>query len=156
MGTCYDGMKVKKVLSLEENQNLQARDEKGVIIYDIVKKYEMSSFDYDKDNISNMFGQEISVYMSSIGQYITEYLVNFEFVIEIMKEYGFEPLSSEKLSNLRVPIGNFENVIDKVDSLLEDSEIDIHRAYIQAKTVQKDEKYRKLSSLNNWFIFKKI
>jgi len=156
MGTCYDGMKVKKVLSLEENQNLQARDEKGVIIYDIVKKYEMSSFDYDKGNISNMFGQEISVYMSSIGQYITEYLVNFEFVIEIMKEYGFEPLSSEKLSNLRVPIGNFENVIDKVDSLLEDSEIDIHRAYIQAKTVQKDEKYRKLSSLNNWFIFKKI
>ena len=156
IGTCYDGMKVMKMISMSETGNIQGRDKKDVLIYDIVKKYDLSSFDYDKDDITNMFGQEISVYMSSIGQYITEYLVNFQFVIEIMKEYGFEPLSSEKLSNLKIPIGNFENIIDRVDSLLEDSEKDIRRAYHEAKTVQKDEIYRELSSLNNWFVFKKI
>lgn len=156
IGTCYDGMKVMKMISMSETGNIQGRDKKGVLIYDIVKKYDLSSFDYDKDDITNMFGQEISVYMSSIGQYITEYLVNFQFVIEIMKEYGFEPLSSEKLTNLKEPIGNFENIIDKVDSFLEDSDKDIKRAYHEAKTVQKDEKYRELSSLNNWFVFKKI
>lgn len=156
IGTCYDGMKVMKMISMSEKGTIEARDEKGVLIYDIVKKYEISSFDYDKDDMSNMFGQEISVYMSSIGQYITEYLVNFQFVIEIMKEYGFEPLSSEILSNLKEPIGNFESIIDRVDSLLGDSEKDIKRAYMEAKNVQKDEKYRKLSGLNNWFIFKKV
>lgn len=156
IGTCYDGMKVMKMISMSEKDTIEARDEKGVLIYDIVKKYEISSFDYDKDDISKMFGQEISVYMSSIGQYITEYLVNFQFVIEIMKEYGFEPLSSEKISNLKEPIGNFESIIDRVDSLLDNSEKDIKRAYHEAKNVQKDEKYRKLSGLNNWFIFKKV
>ena len=93
--------------------------------------------------------------MSSIGQYITEYLVNFEFVINIMKEYGFEPVSLEK-GDIKKPIGNFEELINKIDSILDDSEKDIQRAYLHAKTTQKDKKYRQLSELNNWFIFKKV
>ena len=153
MGTCYDGMKVMKTF---DGENIHARDEKGVLIYDIVKKYDTTPFDYNKDDLSNMFGREISVYMSSIGQYITEYLVNFEFVIDIMKEYGFEPMSPDKSSTLKSPIGNFEEIINKVDSLLDSSDKDIQKAYMYAKTVQKESKYKTLSSLNNWFIFKKV
>ena len=103
-----------------------------------------------------MFGQEITVYMSSIGQYITEYLVNFEFVIDIMKEYGFEPISPKKSSIFIKPVGNFEDIIDNVDNLLNESEKDVQKAYKHAKIVQTDPKYRKLSGLNNWFIFKKV
>ena len=155
MGTCYDGMKVMKLFDMNNGENIQAKDEKGVIIYDIIKGYNIIDFTYNKEDISNMLGQEISVYMSSIGQYITEYLVNFEFVINIMKEYGFEPVSLEK-GDIKKPIGNFEELINKIDSILDDSEKDIQRAYLHAKTTQKDKKYRQLSELNNWFIFKKV
>ena len=47
-------------------------------------------------------------------------------------------------------------IIDKIDTLLDDSEKDVQKAYLYAKVVQQDEKYRKLSGLNNWFIFKKV
>ena len=40
-----------------------------------------SNFSYNKDDISDMFGQEIEVFMASIGQPLIEYLVNFEFFI---------------------------------------------------------------------------
>jgi SAM-dependent methyltransferase len=156
MGTCYDGMKVFKSFSINEGKNIQGRDSKETLIYEIIKDYDISNFDYDKEDTSNMFGQEINVYMSSIGQYITEYLVNFEFVIDIMKEYGFEPHYPDKASNMKKPIGNFEEIIDKIDTLLDDTEKDVQKAYLYAKVVQKDEIYRKLSGLNNWFIFKKI
>ena len=156
MGTCYDGMKVFKTFSINEGRNIQSRDDKETLIYDIVKDYNISNFDYNKEDTSNMYGQEITVYMSSIGQYITEYLVNFEFVIEIMKEYGFEPMIPKKSSIFKNPFGNFKEIIDNVDTLLDDSGKDIQRAYNYAKTVQKEDKYRKLSELNNWFVFKKI
>ena len=39
-----------------------------------------------------MYGNEINVYINSIGQEITDYLVNFEFFIHIMGEYGFKPV----------------------------------------------------------------
>lgn len=154
MGTCYDGMKLFK--TFEKEKNIQGRDDKGILIYDIIKNYKISDFDYKKEDISNMFGQDITVYMSSIGQYITEYLVNFEFVIEIMKEYDFVPYYPDKASNMNNPIGNFEEIMDNVENLLEEREKDIQKAYSYAKIVNKEQKYRTLSGLNNWFIFKKI
>ncbi len=156
MGTCYDGMKLFKSFILRDNKNIQGRDDKDVLIYDIVKKYKINNFDYDKEDITNMLGQEITVYMSSIGQYITEYLVNFEFVIDIMKEYDFIPYYPDKASNMNKAIGNFEEIIDNVDGLLSEREKDIQRAYVYAKNIKKDEKYRTLSGLNNWFVFKKV
>ena len=59
-------------------------------------KYDLDDFSYIKDNISKLFGQEIDVYMSSIGQTITEYLVNFQLFIELMKEYDLRWLSQVK------------------------------------------------------------
>tara|TARA_B100000900_G_C20601378_1_gene725797 strand:- start:876 stop:4556 length:3681 start_codon:yes stop_codon:yes gene_type:complete len=156
MGTCYDGMKLFKIFEKRDNKNIQGRDDKDVLIYDIEKRYKISNFDYDKEDITNMLGQEITVYMSSIGQYITEYLVNFEFVIDIMKEYDFVPHYPDKASNMNKAIGNFEEIIDNVEDLLNERDKDIKRGYMYAKNVVKDEKYRTLSGLNNWFIFKKV
>ena len=42
-----------------------------------------------------MLGKEILVEMSSIGQPIIEYLVNFEFFEDIMKEYRFKLVKPE-------------------------------------------------------------
>ena len=45
-----------------------------------------------------MFGNEIDVYMDSIGQTITEYLVNFDFFKDVMKENGFEIIIPDTIS----------------------------------------------------------
>ena len=156
MGTCYDGMKVIKTFEMLQKETIEARDEKGILIYDIIKNYSMDSFSYNSEDLSNMFGNEISVYMSSIGQYITEYLVNFEFVIDIMKEYGFELMTPAKSGPMSKPMGNFEEIIQSVDSLLDKDDRETQKAYSEAKTLQKEDKYKILSALNNWFIFKKV
>ena len=155
MGTCYDGMRVIKTFEAKESENIQGRDDNDILIYDIIKEYDDNSFDYDKDELSNMFGREISVYMSSIGQYITEYLVNFEFVIDIMKEYGFELASPVKDSIMKKPLGSFEDIVTDIDRMIDTEDKDTRRAYMGAKRVQTESKYRLLSSLNNWFIFQK-
>ena len=71
--------------------------------------------------MTNMLGNKIDVYMSSIGQYIEEYLVNFEFFIHMMNEYGFT-LQNPKSSNtfIKGPIGNFDDIIDNLDSIKDD------------------------------------
>ena len=64
-------------------------DEFGNRVFSIHKKYDIDDFGYSKDNIGKLFGQQIDVYMNSIGQTIPEYLVNFQLFIELMKEYDF-------------------------------------------------------------------
>ena len=66
------------------------KDPMGNLIYSVDAKYDIENFDYNPENTDNMFGNEIDVYMESIGQKITEYLVNFDFVKDIMKDNGFE------------------------------------------------------------------
>ena len=68
-------------------------------IYKIEKKYKDKDFEYKRGNVKSMLGRKIDVYIDTIGQTIEEYLVNFEFFIDIMKEYGFKlsPLESHKV-----------------------------------------------------------
>ena len=40
----------------------------GNLIYSVDAKYDIENFDYNPENTDNMFGNEIDVYMESIGQ----------------------------------------------------------------------------------------
>ena len=157
IGTCYDGMKLFQTFKDQESDHITMEDDAGVTVYDIHKKFDGSdgSFDFNKDDISNMFGNKIDVYMSSIGQYIEEYLVNFEFLIHLMEEYGFtlQNPKMKKNSFIKGPIGNFEEIIDNLDTVKEDKSFKKH--YRDSLEVSRVAGYRKLSGLNNWFIFKK-
>jgi len=155
IGTCYDGMKLYKTFMNQESEHISMDDDMGIKVYDIHKKYDIESFDYDKDNLSNMFGNVVDVYMSSIGQYIEEYLVNFEFFIDIMDEYGFTLQSPKfkKKTFINGPIGNFDDIIDNLDSVKDDKSF--KKYYRDAMEVMKIKEYKILSGLNNWFIFKK-
>ena len=76
-----------------------------------------------EDQEDTMLGQEIEVYMSSIGQPITEYLVNFEYFQEIMKDYGFEPalprFRAGEFNPIKEPIQSFSSIIDELDTIKE-------------------------------------
>ena len=165
IGTCYDGMKVFQ--TLQDTQMIDMKDEYGKLVYSITKNYEIDSFTYSPDMIDMMFGQEIEVYMNSIGQTITEYLVNFEMFIELMKEYGFSltnPQLKGKQSGIfdqkdftyQPGMGGFDQIISKLSNL-SSKDPRIKKYHSDALQILSKENglLRKLSSLNNWFVFQK-
>jgi len=160
IGTCYDGMKLMKTFAQEDKETLEMKDDFGSLIYQIKKKYSITDFSYDKDNIDNMFGQEIDVFMASIGQPITEYLVNFEFFIDIMKEYGFElalpSFGKGEYNPIKQPIESFDKIIGETSEIREkDNNFVKKTRNNDLYKVHSNKEYKLLSGLNNWFIFQK-
>lgn len=83
-GTTFDGSKVYKVLKkLSEKEGKTTDNE---LIWRITKLYENKKFYKNKPN----FGMEINVFINSIGYDHKEYLVNFEYLEKISKEYGLQ------------------------------------------------------------------
>ena len=79
---------------------MEYQNSTGKLIYSVKKNYDIDNFTYNKESNENMFGNEILVYMDSIGQEIPEYLVNFEFFIQKMKEHNFEIINPKGNSHL--------------------------------------------------------
>ena len=156
IGCCYDGKRIFN--RLQDPEPFEYKNKYESVIYSVEKNYDIDSFDYN-DNDEAMLGNSITVEMESIGTPIEEYLVNFDFFVKKMKEYGFEPhlpnmkKSKYKKYNLDTGIGSFKSIID---SLKERSEEDERfKPNKIALDILKDEKLKELSSMNNWFIFRK-
>ncbi len=171
IGTCYDGMKVFKTFEKENKENLYMNDSNGNLIYDIQKKYSIKDFKYSKSDTSSMLGQQIDVYMSSIGKYIPEYLVNFEYFIDLMKEYGFslqlpsytktyyndkKDTKYEEYNLIQSPLESFDTIIDRLDEFIEVDNKMIKNHYSSLSKITSDPKYKLLSGFNNYFVFQKI
>ena len=180
IGCCYDGLKVFETL---KEGDLEFKDSDGKLIYSIEKQYEIDDFTFDpnnpEDNIDNMLGQKIDVFMESIGQKISEYLVNFQYLRYYMENNGFKLLSPNvnskyknllKENNITDGFGDFEKVIKNLKGLSDqDKDLQEKGYYHKALDILKDttynkdksvkeqgyEKLRQLSSLNKYFIFQK-
>jgi hypothetical protein len=166
--------------------SLSYTDIVGNLVYQIDKKYDLENFDYDESDKEKMFGNVIDVYMDSIGQTLPEYLVNFEFFVKIMKENGFEPFVPnvgdvpkdlnyvkklfEKSNFDNQNIGEFKKVIGNIEK---DKEKPFYNRQWKAKAhgigegmaqgaVRRSDgttritPLDRLSSFNNYFIFKKM
>lgn len=134
IGTCYDGERIFNLLKKENKKELFVEDEK---IWHIQKKYKETEFISDE----SCLGYEIGVYQYSINQEISEYLVNFKYLITIMKEYGFEIPKNKKIKLFgKDPIDNFEV---------------FYKHYEKDKKHMSEEE-KQISFLNNYFIFQKI
>ena len=194
IGTCYDGMKIfehfkdvnQKKREVWEMQNAEDTDDTedtddieeyteytkyeqmntdGYKVFSIEKKYNIDNFEYKKDDEKNMYGQKIEVYMDSIGQPIVEYLVNFDFFIEKMKENGFELVNPRgTITNIFhnkyfvKNVGQFEKIIENLPEIKNTDEI-FRRYYGEAYEMH--PKYKQVSPLtqlscfNSYFIFQK-
>lgn len=159
IGTCYDG---QRIFSIPE-KSIQMNDNFGNLIYKIQKKYTIDDFTYDKDDISNMFGNEIEVYMDSIGKDIIEYIVNFDFFVDDMKKNGFtlvNPRMKMKYSNIFKKeyftngLGDFGKLIDNIPELSQ-KDPTLQNFYGDSLTLPDNESLITLSSFNNYFIFQK-
>ena len=167
IGTCYDGMKVFQTLKSLPNHTLEMEDEFGNKVYSVSKQYAIEDFTYTTDNKSDLLGQEISVYMNSIGQTISEYLVNFDLFVDVMKEYDFKlatpPLKGKysgifdtKALSYTQGFGGFEQILKQLPQM-QSNDGDLRNDYKDALEIMTGENtpLRTLSGLNNWFIFQK-
>ena len=169
IGTCYDGIKVfERFRTGSDPEKIEMIDEYGNRVFSIIKKYDIDDFGYSRDDIGKLFGQEIDVYMSSIGQTITEYLVNFQLFIELMKEYDLELVRPEvkrefkgffdnKDYSYSDGFGGFERIIDDLDKLYS-KDTSLKRFFPESFQLlkPKNDLLRELSGFNNWFIFQKV
>jgi len=160
IGTCYDGLKVFEAFTQAQKDTIEMKDEFGSLIYQVKKLYDTPVFTYEQGNMDDMLGKEIEVFMASIGQPFVEYLVNFEFFIDIMKEYGFEPalptFRKGEYNPIKEPIQDFDKLIASLDDIRENDNEFIKKTRNTAMfKVGTSKGYSLLSGLNKSFVFRK-
>ena len=151
IGTCFDGKSIFNRLRSRAQGD-------GDVIYNNEKKVWSLTKDYDavsfEDNISSL-GYKISVYQESINQTIPEYLVNFDFFVETMSNYGFRLLPRDDAKKIGLPEGSgmFVEMYNKMmDDIRRNPKLE--KEYGMAPFMTDYEK--RISFLNRYFIFQKI
>jgi hypothetical protein len=138
IGTCFDGVSVFDKLKNVDNYSIMVDDTK---IFDLQKKYSQTGFVSDETSV----GYAINVYQESINKYVTEYLVNFNYFVRLMENYGFKLLSNEEAKHFGFPSGSglFSELFQQMKQEGGGNSIDM------------TEKERTISFLNRYFIFRK-
>ena len=140
IGTCYDGKKIYDKLKDSQHEELWVEHTK---IWHITKKFQDENQRFLDDD-ENSLGFKISVYQETINKEFDEYLVNFDYFVKIMTDYGFELVKEHKHG-----IGSFKTLFEDMIALPESEQ----SKYGLAKNMNNQEK--EISFLNNYFIFRK-
>lgn len=150
-GTCYDGKRIFNILKGVENEELIEKYVLKNKIWHIRKRY--SEVNGEEDSFLNgtetSIGYKVSVFQETINKEFDEYLVNFDYFIKTMKDYGFEIEQNVVIGEKKLPgVGSFELLFDV---LSKSSKVE---NFGKARDMTPEEKY--ISFLNNYFIFKKV
>ncbi len=148
IGTCYDG---KKIFDLLKDKTSFRINKDEHTIWEIKKQYTNTEF---RDDASS-FGYGIEVYQESINMRFTEYLVNFEYLIRLMKVYGFELLTEEESQRIGLPhsAGSFKLLFKQ---MIEDMTKDRKDKLLYNVASQMTDQEKTISFYNNYFVFKKV
>ena len=151
IGTSYDGKSIFNELRKIKTGNGIQLNEDGKKIWEIIKDYGADSFDDDSSSI----GYKINVYQESINQYISEYLVNYDYLDRLMDAYGFKLINKDEANEIGLPSGSalfselFINMLDEIKRNKFKADM-----YGQAPNMTTAEK--KISFLNRYFVYKKV
>jgi hypothetical protein len=125
IGTCFDGARIFRALSrLESGSELSILSSGGASavsadpqkMWSVRKKYHQTDFEPDSSSI----GYEIEVYQDSINKPTREYLVNFDYLTQLLENYGFDlvtPEEAETTLQFRMPDGTatFETMYHEME-----------------------------------------
>ena len=151
VGTCYDGKSVFNKLKMKDQGDGDVIYHNERKVWSLIKDYDAVSFE---DNITSL-GYKISVYQESINQTISEYLVNFEFLVETMSNYGFRLLPRDDAKKIGLPEGSglfiemYNKMMDEIRKFPK-----TEKEYGMAPSMMDYEK--RISFLNRYFVFQKI
>lgn len=154
VSTQYDGRTVfNKLRGLKQGEALTFMED-GKKVWEVTKGYDREEFPDDSSSV----GYAIDVYQETINKVFTEYLVNYNYVVRVMEDYGFVPLSKEESRRLgfKGSTGMFEELYDIMKNEIRRSREDpeMKNEYGMALDMTSGEK--RISFLNRWMIFKKV
>lgn len=150
IGTCYNGANVFKLLQGKPVDGSVVYTKNGKKIFEVVKKY---SEDLKEIGV----GVAIDVYQESIDNMIREYLVNFEFLESLLREYGFAPMPEAEC--VASGIGNahrssFRKLHDECKKARANKQTSRMNEFGLALEMSAEEK--NISFLNEIFVYKKV
>lgn len=151
IGTCYDGRTLFNLLKDKlEGESISFLTDSKKKICEITKKYTDTGFPEDETSI----GYPVDVFQETINKTFREYLVNFQFLIRMMENYGFVLITTEEAKQLGLPnnTGLFSELFTAMENEL--------RQNPKQKAQYKDAMYmssaeKNLSFINRYFVFKK-
>jgi mRNA (guanine-N7-)-methyltransferase len=136
IGTCFDGATVFDKLKHLENYSVHVDDD---LVFDVQKKYSQTGFVSDETSV----GYAINVYQESINKYATEFLVNFNYLVRLMENYGFKLLTNEEAKHYGFPSGS--GLFSELYAQMK----------MEGNPIEMSEKEKEISFLNRYFIFRK-
>ena len=151
IGTSYDGRKVFRALEGKkpgEGIRIMVGEEK---MWEITKQYDSDEFADDE----SCLGYQVDVYQESINKVFPEYLVNYDYMVRLMEQYGFALLTDEESKELGFPtsIGNFNLLFNEMKERIQTRRL---RKSDVGSSLDMTADEKKVSFLNKYFIFKKI
>lgn len=147
IGTCFDGeLMFNKLKTLdageisylyrEENPENKSETQNKKKIWSVKKKYNNTEFNSDESSL----GMMISVFQETINKEFDEYLVNFTYLIDCMRQYGFDP--EVRMPGTELPgIANFKVIYDYMSK--------------GSNAINLSPEEKEISFLNKYFVFKK-
>ena len=142
--TCFDGDSVFNLLkNVDYNESISGTVENETV-WEIKKKYADST-------LTKKTGVAIDIKFESISnEFITEYLVQSDYFLDIAKEYGLSLVENAKEIGLS-GTGTFKDILDVVKSNLDKLETNkIGKPYYkEIKKFIEDPKYKDLQVWNN-------
>ncbi len=149
-GCCYDGKRVFNMLKNIKKGSSKFIIEDDVKMWNIKKMYSNDTF---PDSLLSI-GYRIDVYQESINKTFPEWLVNFDYLTELLENYGFSKLDKDELKSL-----GLKKSIDSFEELHNQMQDKINNKFITSKEIGNALKMsvseKEISFLNNYFIFKK-
>ena len=138
IGTCLDGNLINKKFHSKDTNIIEyyQDDNKEKLIWRIKKNYEVDTQLTDDEK---SIGLKISVDFESINKTSNEFLVNFNYLVKIMNEYGMELVDSRLFT---------ENQHSMLDEFYSENKV-------LAPKLRAKPKVLEYSSLSRWFIFVK-
>jgi len=151
IGTCYDGKKVFELLKKKKNGESFSIMSGSHKIYEVTKMYDETGFPDDEMSL----GYPINVYQESINKVFREYLVNFDYFVRVMENYGFALISKTEAQQKNLPDGTglFSNLFAFMEN-----EVRMNPSHKRdyGKALYMNEEEKTISFLNRYFVFRKV
>jgi mRNA (guanine-N7-)-methyltransferase len=151
IGTCYDGKKVFELMKEKLDGESISIYKGSKKVFEMTKLYSQTGFPDDSGSI----GYPVNIFQESINKVFREYLVNFDYLLQIMEDYGFVLITKEESDAMGLPSGSgyFEELYNLMKIEVE-SNPRKKNDYGEAYNMTVEEKT--ISFLNRYFIFKKV
>lgn len=156
IGTSYDGLTVFNKLKDKKIGESINGYKHGKKIWEITKRFTEEEFNVDESSV----GIAIDVYQETINKVFQEYLVNYDYLDDLMRLYGFEHIGASEISKMKLPNSTgmfselFTEMTKEVSNLKRKKKY--NGEYGMALELSTDSIQKELTFMNRYFVYKKV